>query len=170
MDKGRLIWVTGLPGAGKTTVGKELYQRRKAVRANVLWLDGDELRMIFDNHDYSPEARFAHGMTICRLCAYLVAQGIEVICCVVCMLEDYRRWNRENIPNYSEIYLRITDETLLKRNQKGLYGVEPVCHVVGRDIHAEEPTTPDLVFDNDGQCSPEKIAQEIDRYLSDVCQ
>ncbi len=162
---GRLIWLTGLPGAGKTTVGQALYKRRKAFRPDVVRLDGDELRRIFDDHDYSVEGRLVYGLKVCRLCQYLVGQNLEVICCVVGMKEIFRQWNRENIPCYCEVYLRISEATRLHRNQKGLYGQASPNNVVGKDILMEEPSQPDLVFNNDGEYRPEQIALEIDDYL-----
>jgi len=168
LPEGRLIWITGLPGAGKTTVGKALYTLRKAVRPDVVRLDGDELRLIFDDHDYSAKGRLGYGLKVCRLCFHLAGQGLEVICCVVGMREDLRRWNRENIPNYTEVYLHISDDTRLSRNQKGLYGQDAPGHVVGKDIPMEEPSNPDLRFENDGLRHPEQIALEIDIYLRSI--
>ena len=54
-------------------------------------------------------------------CKLLSDQGIDVVCCSIAMYQSVRAWNRANIPNYKEIYLRVKPETLLARNQKGLY-------------------------------------------------
>lgn len=56
-SKGIVYWITGLSGAGKTTLGQLLYRDQKAKKENVAILDGDELREIINNKDYSGEGR-----------------------------------------------------------------------------------------------------------------
>lgn len=54
--KNKVYWLTGLSGAGKTTIGKELYTRLKEQNDSVLLLDGDALRTVFgDSFGYSYE-------------------------------------------------------------------------------------------------------------------
>jgi signal recognition particle GTPase len=53
MDAGTVYWVTGLSGAGKTTVGSKLYSTLKEKKSNVVMLDGDILRNVFQMFDYS---------------------------------------------------------------------------------------------------------------------
>ncbi|MDP7033906.1 MAG: adenylyl-sulfate kinase, partial [Planctomycetota bacterium] len=57
---GRVYWLTGLPGAGKTTIGRLFYQHLRTHQKNVVFLDGDTLREIFgDRFGYTPEDRLA---------------------------------------------------------------------------------------------------------------
>lgn len=49
MDKGRVYWITGLSGAGKTTIGTALYRQSKGNMDNVVLLDGDAIRKAFGN-------------------------------------------------------------------------------------------------------------------------
>ena len=58
------------------------------------------------------------------------------------MFDTVRRWNREHIPNYKEIYIRVKKETLIQRNQKGLY--TGGRNVVGVDLPLTSPKAPTL--------------------------
>ncbi len=70
---------------------------------------------------YTNDERLRWAGRIFRVCKLLSDQGIDVVCCSIAMYQSVRAWNRANIPNYKEIYLRVKPETLLARNQKGLY-------------------------------------------------
>ncbi len=103
-----------------------------------------------------------------RLCCLLAGQGIDVVCATISLIHEVQRWNRENIPGYSEIYLRVPIDELRRRDSKGIYtGAQ--CgregNVVGLDVPAEEPEAPDLVLDNYG---PLDVGTAVDRIL-EVC-
>lgn len=158
---GIVYWITGLSGAGKTTVGKVLYEKIKETKDNVVLLDGDALRnTIAADLGYSQEDRHESARRNTRLCKLLADQGIDVICCTICMFEDIRQWSRENNEKYLEVYLKVPMEVLKQRNQKNLY-VDSQNAVVGLGVGMEEPAHPDLVFINEGTVSPETIADEI---------
>lgn len=162
---GTVYWITGLSGAGKTTIGKLLYEKIRVEHANTVFLDGDVLRRVFgDDLGYSKEDRRKCAMRYSRLCAMLQEQGMNVICCTISMFDSIREWNREHICNYKEIYVKASMETLLARDQKGLYsGVteEKQKEVVGVHMEIEEPKNPDLVLYNDGQMTPEELVNKI---------
>ena len=90
-------------------------------------------------------------------------QGLDVVCCSISMYGEVRKWNRENIENYIEIYIKVTKETLIRRNQKGLYTGGK--NVVGVDIPFDEPKTPDITIENDGAETPESIVRYLEQAL-----
>lgn len=158
---GTVFWITGLSGAGKTIVGKIVYERIKQVKDNVVFLDGDELRKtIAADLGYTQEERHESARRNTRLCKLLADQGIDVICCTICMFEDIRQWSRDNNENYLEVYLKVPMDVLKKRNQKNLYE-DSQDELVGLGIEMEEPQHPELVFINDGNTAPEEIAGMI---------
>ena len=57
MKKGRLFWITGLSGAGKTTIGTLIYTYLKKKESNVVFIDGDMIREVYKNTDYSEDGR-----------------------------------------------------------------------------------------------------------------
>ncbi|WP_029540993.1 adenylyl-sulfate kinase [Selenomonas sp. AB3002] len=165
MNKGTVYWITGLSGAGKTTVGKILYERIRAKKPNVFFLDSDAGRIVFnDKCGYSREERLDGAYRNARVCKMIADQGIDVICSTISMFDEVRDWNRANIENYKEIYLEVPMEVLIKRDQKGLYTKvqNGECKdVAGMDMKLAFPKAPDIKVVNDGTLAPEKIVEMI---------
>ena len=160
---GRVFWITGLSGAGKTTIGYLLYTKLKLRKNPIVFLDGDELRKIFGNDlGYSKEDRLKSAIRNSRLCKLLSDQGIDVICCTISMFDVIREWNRENIKNYFEIYLDVSLETL--KDRKNIYR-ENNNDIVGINVLAEIPKNPDIVLDNNGDFSPIEQVKKILLYI-----
>jgi glutamine kinase len=164
---GRVFWITGFSGAGKTTVGRELWNRLRAAGRPVTFLDGDVLRaVIAEDLDHSAGDRRRSAMRNARLCGLLAGQGADVICATISLFHDVQRWNRENIPGYCEIYLRVPIDELRRRDCKGIYaGAQrgDVRDVVGLDLPAQAPEAPDLVLDNYGAVD---VGSAVDRILA----
>jgi len=117
LEQGIVYWITGLSGAGKTTIGSLLYKKLRARKDNVVLLDGDVVRRAFGNDlGYTREDRHEMAMRYSRICRMLSEQGIDVVCCTISMFDDVRAWNRENIAEYREVYLRVSREVLAQRS------------------------------------------------------
>jgi adenylylsulfate kinase-like enzyme len=163
-EKGTVYFFTGLSGAGKTTIGGLFHQRLKATKPNVVLLDGDEIRIAFgEDVGYTQQERLRWAGRIFRVGKLLSDQGIDVVVCSIAMYESVRQWNREHIPNYKEIYIKVSRNTLLQRNQKGLYTAGK--NVVGIDLPFDEPQFPDLVIPNDGERTPLELVERLEREL-----
>jgi adenylylsulfate kinase len=165
-QKGTVYFFTGLAGAGKTTLGGLFYRRLKGRKPNVVLLDGDQLRQLSANKHsgYSTEERRKGAFHNFEVANMLANQGIDVVLCSISMYDDARAWARENIERYKEIYVKVTRETLYRRDQKGLYS-SGAKNVVGVDLLCEEPKTPDFVIENDGQETPEAIVTRLEYAL-----
>src|ERR1700677_4389135 len=144
---GRVYWITGLSGAGKTTLGRELWQRLRAAGRAAIFLDGDVLReVIAEDLGHNLANRRKSAMRNARLCRMLASQGGDVVCPTISMFHEVQRWNRE-------IYLRVPMDELQRRDAKGIYAAArrgDLCDVVGLDVAAELPEAPDLILDNFG--------------------
>ena len=162
---GAVYWITGLAGAGKTTIGKAFFERLRQKYINAVFLDGDTMRKIFcDDLGYTQEERRKCAMRYAKLCALLEMQDIKVVCCTISMFDSVREWNRKNIPNYYEIYIKASMGTLINRNQKGLYSSSSEGRskdVAGISFTVEEPKNPDLVLENEGNRTAEELADYI---------
>src|SRR5580698_5599806 len=165
---GRVYWITGLSGAGKTTVGRELWDRLRAAGRPAIFLDGDILReVIAEDLGHNLANRRKSAMRNARLCRMLANQGGDVVCPTISMFHDVQRWNRENIPNYREIYLRVPMDELQRRDAKGIYAAArrgDLRDVVGLDVAAELPESPDLILDNFGSLDS---AAAVDRIWAE---
>ncbi len=151
---GQVIWITGLSGAGKTSIASKVVEQLRARQTAVL-LDGDVVRQIVDdpNTGHDAESRLVNAYRICRMAQVLAAQGLTVVVATMSLFHEIHAWNRSNLPSYFEVYLKVDIEVLRARDPKGLYsrsdcGIE--SHLAGVDIPYEEPLDPDLVIDNNG--------------------
>lgn len=162
---GTVIWITGLAGAGKSSVAAALRTKCGASAMPPILLDGDRLREVMGaTASYEPAERRALAARYARLCQELARQGFSVICATISMFHEIHAWNRANMPRYFEVYLRVPRDELTRRNQKGLYmktTQAPSGPVAGLDYAVEEPLTPDLIIDNFGGTTAQVAADAI---------
>lgn len=148
-----VIWIIGLSGSGKTTLAIQVTELIRQSNGKVVLLDGDLIRNLFGNDvDHTIEGRRRNAERLSVLTKFLADQGIHVVAAVLSIFPEWRRWNRENIPGYSEVYLKASMQTLLRRDIKSLYARAAsgeMINVVGVDIPFPEPEHPDLVIEND---------------------
>ena len=172
ITSGHVWWITGLSGAGKTTIGTLLFDKFREEKPNVFRLDGDIGRIAYnDKIGYTWEERKEGAFRNSRVCKMIADQGIDVICCTVSMYDEVRQWNRDNLKYYHEIYLDVPMDVLMKRDQKGLYSGAKggkTKDVVGVNQKVELPKFPDLSIINDGSKSPEEVVTEIIDFFGSV--
>lgn len=169
---GTVYWITGLTGAGKSTVAELLCERLRQEGKRVLLLDGDQLRDVFGNRaGYNLEDRFQFASSYGRLCKMLACQGTDVVCATISMFAEVRDWNRRHIDRYLEIYLRTPMETLIERDTKGLYKRAmkgEISNVYGIDLDYDEPRSPDLLFNAEDGLSADRVAALIQEKYKEL--
>lgn len=160
-----VVWLIGMSGSGKTTVGRLLYEKAKRRYQNTVFLDGDALREIWgDNLGHTIEDRKKNADRICALCMFLDEQGINVISTVLSIFHEAQEWNRKKYSKYYEVYLKVPLEELIRRDSKGLYGKAlrgEMKNVVGIDIKFPVPKKSDLVIKNYSKKTIKKASEEI---------
>ena len=159
-----VIWITGCPGAGKTTIANLLLKQLRNKSQQSVLLDGDAMRKALQINTYDIESRKALALTYARIAKMFSEQGSIAICATVSMFDSVRQWNADNIVDYFEVYVKVNDAVLHQRDQKKLYSEGAKgnqVNVVGFDIAMEEPKNPNLVLNNDGHVKPEYLVNQI---------
>ena len=167
--KTSMIWITGLSGAGKSTLAKEVANRLRNAGEKIVMLDGDEMRGVFGNvkensANHGRAARIDLAMQYAKLCKLISSQGTTVICSTISMFNEVHEWNRENIPDYFEVYLKVPLTELKRRDPKGIYqrfDSGKLKNVAGLDLEVDEPQTPDILFEFDSTLSLSDLADEV---------
>ncbi|MBF0179868.1 MAG: adenylyl-sulfate kinase [Magnetococcales bacterium] len=155
MEEIRVLWITGLSGAGKSTLAREVTGRLRAMGRPVLLLDGDELREVFgavaaNTANHGREGRLALALRYARLCRVLAGQGVLVVIATISLFREVHAWNRQHLPGYFEVYLKVPLEELQRRDPKGIYrrfASGELTHVAGLDLPVDEPEGADWVVD-----------------------
>lgn len=165
----RVFWITGLSGAGKTTLAQLLLDHLKRQGLHPVMLDGDVIRdLLVESPGHDRETRLRIARFNARLCRFLALQDLTVICPTISMFDEVRAWNREHIPGYVEIFLDVPLEELKRRDPKGIYSGYAngrIRDVVGLDIPAQFPSTPDIHLRHDAASTPESwLAAITDFY------
>jgi adenylylsulfate kinase len=101
-----IYYLIGQPHAGKTTLSKLLKQH--LYPQNIIQIDGDEIRDIFQNKDYSEEGRRKNIQRAQDIAKFLNAKGFDVIISLVSPYKDLRD-ELKSTSNVTEVYIHTTD-------------------------------------------------------------
>jgi cytidine diphosphoramidate kinase len=171
--QGKVLWLTGLSGAGKSTIAAIIQNHLIATGRCPVMLDGDQIRAaIADPHwGFDNESRLMGSYRYARLASLFSSQGHIVIVPTISMFHEVQQWNRTHTPGYFEVYLRTLEQTRRSRDPKVLYRQHQHGQrheMVGMDLHVEEPLTPDLLIDNDGDQAQITLVAKfiIDAFLN----
>lgn len=152
-----VIWLIGMSGAGKTTLGREVANQLRKHFPNTVLIDGDEVRKIFahDQGDapYTIEGRRINAERLTALCELLDRQGINVVCCVLSIFPEMQLDNRKRFTGYFEVFMDAPLSVLEARDVKGIYARArqgDAFNVVGLDIPFPRPDRADMLIDSSG--------------------
>lgn len=153
-----MIWITGLPCSGKTSLAKAIKKRINSLGTKCIHLDGDDLRKIM-NIDYSDKSNFTEQRRLelseiySRFANLLEDQGFLTIVSTVSMNHHIRKINRKINNEYFEIYIKESFEILKKRDNKHIYKDLTPSEIKKMWIKAERPINPDLIIPMDEKIS-----------------
>lgn len=149
-----VLWLLGLSGSGKSTLGYLLYEKLSngmlTYEGISSWklLDGDVLRSFLGQDIGYGFADRRRSVKVMGLVAKELSEaGIGVVVANISPFYDLRRFMREHISGYHEIYCKTNIETCIQRDPKGHYARQfehGICDFVGLDIPFQEPANPDL--------------------------
>lgn len=168
VEKGCVIWLTGLPGSGKTSIARAAARRLRNTGLRVEVLDGDEVRRwLSPTEGFTREDRERHLRRVAYVAKLLARNGVIVLCSFVSPYKKIRKEIREIIETedipFMEVYVKCSLEVCIRRDPKGLYKKAlkgEIKHMTGIDDPYEEPENPELILD-----SEKKTAEENARFL-----
>ena len=167
-----IIWLTGLSGAGKSTVADLLEQKLNKQDKHTFLLDGDNLRHTL-NQDlgFSDDDRNENIRRIGHVGKLMVDAGLIVIASFISPFEKQRKLTRELFEKdeYIEVFLNTPLEVCEKRDPKGLYKKARsglLKDFTGIDSAYEKPKNPEITLDGE-KYSADELSDKIINYLSE---
>ncbi len=165
--RGAVVWFTGLPGAGKSTLAMEAERRLFLRGYQVYVLDGDNIRRGL-NYDlgFSPADRVENIRRIGEMAALFADAGLIVITAFISpYISDRENARRAAKSSFHEIYIKADLATCERRDPKGLYKrarAGDIADFTGVSAPYEEPVNPDLVVDTASQPVEEAVRAILD--------
>lgn len=167
-----ILWLTGLPAAGKTTLAREIVRRLETLGVRAFALDGDDLRLGlnsdlgFSHADRNESVRRAgHAARL------LVDAGTIAVAALISPFRNHRQRIRElaGPDRFVEIFVDAPLHVCERRDPKGLYAsarAGEIQDVTGIDSPYEPPETPDIRLQS-AESPPGELASQVIRYLEE---
>jgi adenylylsulfate kinase len=162
-----VIWLTGLPSSGKTTVGSALAASLRSDGLRVQLLDGDEVRaQLSPGLGYSREDRIENVRRIGYVAGLLASHGVTVVAPVISPYRESRDSLRIMLLEtygaaFVEVHIATPIEVCVARDVKGLYARQAsgeIVHLTGVDDPYEPPLQPEVVVDTSLVSVEESVA------------
>lgn len=142
---GIVVWLTGRPASGKSTLAAAVAQRLLARGETPLVLDGDAVRgALVPEPGYEPAARDGFYRTLGNLAVLAARQGHVVLVPATAHLRRWRDLARIAAPRFAEVYVATPGAECARRDPKGLYR-GGVPDLPGADLPYEEPASPEVL-------------------------
>jgi len=172
MDRGFVLWFTGLPASGKTTVANLVKDELLKLGHKVEVLDGDDLRKKLDPEiGFSPEDRAIHIRRVAYVSELLSRNGVATLVCLVSPYIHTRQSAREMVGDrFIEVFVKCSLETCIRRDPKGLYKRAldgEIPNMTGIGDPYEEPPNPEVIVDTEKN-SAEENAEIVLEKLRDL--
>ena len=168
MGTGCVIWLTGLPGSGKTTIARILEHELRARNEHVEVLDGDAVRKgLSPNLGFTAEDRNLHNRRVIYMSKLLERNGVNVIVGLISPYRETRTYARSELQRFVEVFVKASVDECIKRDPKGLYKkalAGEIKQFTGIDDPYEEPLTPEVTVDTEAE-TPEQSTEKILKYL-----
>ncbi|MBN2483440.1 MAG: adenylyl-sulfate kinase [Candidatus Omnitrophica bacterium] len=155
-----VIWLTGLPASGKTTIGDALAGELKKMNIKTERLDAHQVRDIFPEEGFSREERNRHIKRVGHLASVLEKNNVCVIASFISPYTESRDFVRGLCRNFVEVYISVSLETCQKRDSRGLYEKArrgEIQNFTGISDTYEEPVNPEIIIDTDHETIEESV-------------
>ncbi len=164
MAEGFTVWLTGLSGAGKTTISQLVAAALRERGLVVEVLDGDVVRTnICKGLGFSKADRDENVRRVGWVCHYLSANGRVAVAAFISPYREIRDELRQRIGRFVEVYVECPMDTLIERDVKGLYKqalAGEIQNFTGVNDPYEPPPEPDVTVHTDRE-TPEESAARV---------
>jgi adenylyl-sulfate kinase len=163
MTQGFTVWLTGLSGAGKSTIATKLERELIARGRKVEILDGDVVRThLSKGLGFSKDDRDTNILRIAFVCSLLTRHGAAVISAAISPYAEARAEARARIGEFVEVYVQCPIDELTRRDVKGLYekalrGELP--NFTGVSDPYEAPVNPEVIVNTDTETVDQSVAK-----------
>jgi adenylylsulfate kinase len=163
LKEGFVIWLTGLPGSGKTTVAKGLKKYFKDNKYRIEVLDGDFVRKnLSPDLGFSKEEREQHNKRVIFLSNLLAENGVIVIVSLISPYRKVRDLARSKLKKFVEVFVKCSIEKCIERDPKGLYKKAlkgEIKDMTGIQHPYEEPLNPEVIVDTEIEETKESVSK-----------
>lgn len=167
MEKGFILWFTGLSGSGKTTITKALEPELKARGCKVEILDGDVVRTnLSKGLGFSQEDRDTNIRRIGFVAHLLSRNGVAAMTAAISPYRAIRDEIRAMEPNFVEVYITAPLEVCEGRDVKGLYAKARAGEIkgfTGIDDPYEEPLNPEVICYTERESVEESVTKVLSK-------
>jgi len=165
-ERGVTVWLTGLSGAGKSTIAQGLESKLRLLNKKVEVLDGDVVRTnLSKGLGFSKEDRDTNIRRIGFVSKLLTRNGVTTIVAAISPYRDVRDEVRADIGDFVEVYVDCPLDELVKRDVKGLYAKAirgEISNFTGVSDPYEEPLKPEVV----AATHQESVEESVDKVLA----
>ena len=167
MSKGFVVWLTGLPASGKTAIARGLEAELCKRTTRVEVLDGDEVRRnLSPGLGFSKEDRETHAKRVVYVARLLSRNGVGVIVALISPYRSFRKYAREQIEGFVEVWVKCSLKTCVERDPKGLYKKAlsgQITNLTGMQDPYEEPVNPEITVDTENETVDESVGRVLSK-------
>ena len=166
-----VLWLTGLSGAGKSTIAEWVVDRLRARDYRVEHLDGDAIRALFPEVGFDRASRESNVRRVGHLASRLAHHGIVVVASLISPYAASREFVRALCAHFIEVHVATPLHECERRDPHHVYARArsgELANVSGLDAPYECPSNPELRIDTSGRSVEDVGSAVLQRFLETV--
>jgi adenylylsulfate kinase len=173
-QRGLVVWLTGLPGSGKSTIAIALEEKLLEIYRPACVLDGDIVRSGLNSDlGFSDDDRNENIRRIAEVAAILKDISLVTIVAFISPFARMREFARQRAGRdaFMEVWVKASLETCISRDPKGMYRKaleKQISEFTGITSAYEEPENPDMVIDTEKLTVEESVSLLLDAVMKRI--